>query len=327
MRANDRRGALNCFVIMPFAGEFDDVYAAIKVNVEAVISPGGVCVRLDEARPAGRINDRLLREIEAAAICVVDVTGNNPNVMWELGYAMALKKPTILLTQDVAALPFDVRDLQTLPYDRKHVNRTLGASLQKAIRDTMATVNAEVKQGSGSGRQDELVGSLLLELKSMKDLLGDVVKVWGPDRAVTPSTVPLTSSVFEGAWHNPESHSNMYAGIVQNEVVVPYCYAGDRRLTGVYFGWRKTGEYWFGRFAWLDKSNSGFSFLKVETPDLISGAWWHDFKAGTTPSAPPREAGISARWERRRGKPFPEWATRFLDEVREEGLASRISRR
>src|SRR5262245_29071745 len=127
---------------MPFAVEFDDVYAAIKANVEAVISRrDGSCIRLDESRPAGRITDRLLREIQTASLCIADITGNRPNVMWELGYAMALSKPTILLTQNMSELPFDVKDLQTLEYNRNHVNRTLGGQLQRAILDTLATLD------------------------------------------------------------------------------------------------------------------------------------------------------------------------------------------
>jgi nucleoside 2-deoxyribosyltransferase len=91
---------MNCFVIMPFASEFDDVYATIKTSVESVIAPqGGKCFRLDDARPAGSITNRLLQEIQAATICVADITGNIPNVMWEVGYAMALEKPIILITK------------------------------------------------------------------------------------------------------------------------------------------------------------------------------------------------------------------------------------
>lgn len=45
---------------------------------------------------------------------MADLTGTNPNVMWELGYAMALKKPALIITQSQAAAPFDVKDLQSL---------------------------------------------------------------------------------------------------------------------------------------------------------------------------------------------------------------------
>lgn len=113
---------------MPFAPEFDDVYGVIKHVVgSATALEGGRCFRLDDARPAGRITDRLLAELRAATLCLADVTGSKPNVMWELGFAMALTKPTIVLTQSLAELPFDIRDMQTIEYRRTHLNQSLAA--------------------------------------------------------------------------------------------------------------------------------------------------------------------------------------------------------
>jgi hypothetical protein len=73
---------MNCFVIMPFAEEFDDVYGVIKQVVESATGTNdGRCFRLDEARPAGRITDRLLGELRSATLCVADITGAKPNVI------------------------------------------------------------------------------------------------------------------------------------------------------------------------------------------------------------------------------------------------------
>ena len=84
---------------MPFAQDFEDVYSTIKGSVEVATSDvSGRCFRLDESQPAGRITDRLLKEINAASFCIADLTGNTPNVMWEMGYAMALGRPTIIVT-------------------------------------------------------------------------------------------------------------------------------------------------------------------------------------------------------------------------------------
>src|SRR4051812_9507264 len=107
---------------MPFAREFDDVYATIKSSVEGALDGRPLnCFRLDEARPAGRITDRLLQEIQTASLCVADLSGSRPNIMWEVGYAMALGKPTIIVTQDEGGLPFDIHDMQSFRYDRSHL--------------------------------------------------------------------------------------------------------------------------------------------------------------------------------------------------------------
>jgi hypothetical protein len=71
---------------MPFSRDFNDVYKAIQRTFkEALLPDKGRCKRLDETRPAGRITDRLLTELQAASMCIADLTGNRPNVMWEVG--------------------------------------------------------------------------------------------------------------------------------------------------------------------------------------------------------------------------------------------------
>lgn len=129
---------MKCFVIMPFATEFDDVYQSIRAGVEgSVPSESITCQRLDEIKGAGRITDDLLRELQESVVCVADVTGCRPNVMWEVGYAMALKKPILVVTQELRELPFDIKDLRTIGYNRQSLVQTLQKPLADAFRDTL----------------------------------------------------------------------------------------------------------------------------------------------------------------------------------------------
>jgi hypothetical protein len=129
---------MKCFVIMPFAPEFDDVYHTIKVAVETSV-PGEqvTCQRLDEIKSAGRITDDLIRELRESIACVADFTGCKPNVMWEVGYAMALQKPTLFLTQDLESVPFDIKDMRTIGYQRQSLVQTLQRPLSEAFRHTL----------------------------------------------------------------------------------------------------------------------------------------------------------------------------------------------
>ena len=45
----------------------------------------------------------------------------NPNVMLEIGYARALKKPVLLLTSEPDTLPFDLRTQRALVYEPRAV--------------------------------------------------------------------------------------------------------------------------------------------------------------------------------------------------------------
>lgn len=327
---------MNCFVIMPFAAEFDDVYEAIKAGVEgALATSGGRCFRLDESRPAGRITDRLLTELQSASLCVADLTGARPNVMWETGYAMALGKPIIIVTQDVQDVPFDLKDMQSLQYDRGRLSGTLGGPLRRVLIDTIAALQSPAAaSGPRPDPNAELVAELRDQVSELKSIVAQAVRSWSSGE---PQPQPEPHSArdetkhllsLEGAWLNRESGSHIYLSVVNGELVAPYCYQGDSALTGVYYGWKFVGEHWFARFTWLDGYIFGFSFLKQESPDLITGAWWydHDVHEVNATDPPPMKSGVPATLERRDVARYPAWATEFIEDVRREGLERRLLR-
>lgn len=315
---------------MPFSREFDDVYAAIKASVEGALSTsGGRCFRLDEARPAGRITERLLRELQATFMCVADLTGNTPNVMWEVGYAMALGKPIIIVTQSLQELPFDLRDMQSLEYDRRHLSETLSRPLHRVVIDTVsAAPSLEVSRRPEQEANAELVAELRAQVSELKSIVAQAVRYWNPDDSRSKPIEDGTKYLInlEGAWFTKESGSHLYASMINGGLVVPYCYDGDDSLTGFFYGWRMVGEHWFSRFVWIDGSNSGFLFLKQESLDLLTGAWWPDYM-GIEPSAPPpMKTGSKSTWERKVVAEYPVWATKFIADARQKGLESFLRR-
>jgi nucleoside 2-deoxyribosyltransferase len=117
---------------MPFDKEFQDVYEAIKLALNNIkIAQKINCIRLDDIKKPGSITDALISEIQKSHICIADITGNNPNVLWEVGYVMALKKPLIQLTQKIEEIPFDLYDLRTIKYEQGNIITTL----QKEIKE------------------------------------------------------------------------------------------------------------------------------------------------------------------------------------------------
>ncbi len=99
---------------MPFKNEFDGVWLnVIKPTVEA---QNAKCIRADNIFKVGSILKDILKSIEESDYIIADLSEKNPNVYYELGYAHALKKNVILLTQDIANLPFDIRDKRVIKY-------------------------------------------------------------------------------------------------------------------------------------------------------------------------------------------------------------------
>lgn len=102
------------FVAMPFKVDMEDIYHyAIR---HAVNSNGFACERVDLGAFTGSILQQVRERIETAAAVIADLTGANPNVHLELGYAWGKGVPTILLIQNINELCFDVRDQRCIEY-------------------------------------------------------------------------------------------------------------------------------------------------------------------------------------------------------------------
>ncbi|MFZ0737652.1 MAG: hypothetical protein WBL70_01130 [Candidatus Acidiferrales bacterium] len=102
------------FVLMPFDQKFDDIYQlGIKPAAEGA---GAYCERIDEQIFAESILARIYNQIAKADIVVADMTGRNPNVFYEVGYAHALGKTAILLTQNSEDIPFDLKHYPHIIY-------------------------------------------------------------------------------------------------------------------------------------------------------------------------------------------------------------------
>ncbi len=103
-----------CFVMMPFDKKFDEVY---RNFIEPVVKENGLSVlRADEMAGPGFIMEQIRSAIQQSRLCIADLTGNNPNVLYEIGYAQAVEKPLILVAQEASKLPFDVAEQRVILY-------------------------------------------------------------------------------------------------------------------------------------------------------------------------------------------------------------------
>lgn len=117
------------FVLMPFAKAFTDVYQlGIKAACETA---GAYAERLDEQIFTESMLQRIYNQIAKADVVVADMTGRNPNVFYEVGYAHALGKVVILLTQKDEDIPFDLKHYRHIVYENV---TTLLAQLETTVR-------------------------------------------------------------------------------------------------------------------------------------------------------------------------------------------------
>ena len=101
------------FVIMPFTDEFFESYEMLKEHFENEFdfSHAG-----DEDNQQNILAD-IISPIYEADVVLADLTGLNPNVMYELGIAHSFNKKTIVITKDdLRKLPFDLKQYRAKDY-------------------------------------------------------------------------------------------------------------------------------------------------------------------------------------------------------------------
>ena len=102
------------FVAMPFSEEMEDVF---EFGIKAPVNEMGLlCERVDMAVFTGDILERIKERIESASLVVADLTGSNPNVYLEVGYAWGCRRPTLLIARRHDDLKFDVRSHRCISY-------------------------------------------------------------------------------------------------------------------------------------------------------------------------------------------------------------------
>lgn len=104
------------FVVMQFSEQFNSLYTdVIRPTCEHF---GYEVIRADDVYTSGLIIQDIAREIREASLVIADITPDNPNVFYEVGYAHGIGKTTILLSDRRRdKLPFDVSGFRTLFYD------------------------------------------------------------------------------------------------------------------------------------------------------------------------------------------------------------------
>lgn len=107
-----------CFVIQPFdSGKFDKRFD--DVYVPSIEAAGLEPYRVDRD-PGVEIPIEAIEEgIRNAAVCLADITTDNPNVWYELGFAFATGRPVVMVCSNERTsgkYPFDIQHRTVIHY-------------------------------------------------------------------------------------------------------------------------------------------------------------------------------------------------------------------
>lgn len=110
-----------CFVIMPIAdmdgyepGHFSRVYE--HLIKPACFKAGYEAHRADMVAASNYIIIDILRKIVESDLVICDLSGRNPNVLYELGVRQAFNLPTVLIKDQITPRIFDIQGLRCADY-------------------------------------------------------------------------------------------------------------------------------------------------------------------------------------------------------------------
>ena len=132
-----------CFVIMPFSDtdscsteEWDDIF---ENTIKSAVEKSGYGYSCNRASlNIGHIINDILDNLNKADVVIADLTDRNPNVFYELGVRQTLRDSTILITQSIDDVPFDLRPYAVIKYEWKTKNGK--KHFKDRIKDTLLKI-------------------------------------------------------------------------------------------------------------------------------------------------------------------------------------------
>jgi hypothetical protein len=220
-----------CFVIMPFGGWFDSYY--LDIYCPAITKAGFNHRRADDLyRPSNIVQD-IWELTKKAKIILADLTNKNPNVFYELGLAHALAKPVIIITETIDDIPFDLRSLRIIHYDKNQPNwgAKLQSKIEKAIKETIESPNETIPTAFlETNRSDVNIPQIS---RHDKDLLEVKQEIESLKRQIIdkPAYTYINSPSSEGNYTLANSNNNVFMiSDVIKKTILDYRSAGFSKL-------------------------------------------------------------------------------------------------
>ena len=156
-----------CFIITPIGEDTDPIRRHIDGIIDAAIKPAlsdkyEVQAAHHISKP-GSITKQVIEAIYYAKLVVANLTGRNPNVMYELALRHAIGKPVIMIVERGTPVPSDIIMQRVVLYsnDAKGVLE-LQADLKKA--------ESEIVFGEKSGPIVEVLGDISHDAEMLKNV-------------------------------------------------------------------------------------------------------------------------------------------------------------
>lgn len=133
-----------CFVISPIGKDGTEDHSRFKDIFEYIIKKAVKdsgyelrVIRADDINRAGSFIKDILENLHNSFVVIADLTGQNPNVFYELGVRHCLSARTILIAQSIDDIPSDLREYRTVVYD---ISAKGAAQFQKRLSEYLEEI-------------------------------------------------------------------------------------------------------------------------------------------------------------------------------------------
>lgn len=130
-----------CFIITPIGEDNSDIRRHINGIIDAAIIPSiddeYIVIVPHRMHETTAITKQIYQSIFKCDLVIANLTGLNPNVMYELAIRFCIGKPVIIIAEEGTVLPFDVKDHRTIFY----TNDAMGIlELQNKLKSCLNTI-------------------------------------------------------------------------------------------------------------------------------------------------------------------------------------------
>jgi nucleoside 2-deoxyribosyltransferase len=176
-----------CMVIMPFGG-VDTKFPSLTIYtnvieplIQRALGKDANYYRIDTKDVQKPIKNEILEGLMRADVVVADISENNPNVMFELGFRIAQEKPFVLITNDSEQIRFWSRTYQINDYSKS-------AELNRIVKRIQAAYDSSKNQSKTEDELHRLLQRIRGDEEKFANPFQDRIAAWRIERALEQIT-------------------------------------------------------------------------------------------------------------------------------------------
>ncbi len=189
-----------CFVISPVGQDGSDIRKNADDLFDLIIQPAleifdFKVIRADKLQTVSAINDDIINYVQNAELCIVDLTGHNPNVFYECGRRHETARPYIHIKRKGEQIPFDISGIRTIDYDLSD-----GRKIRESIDSLRKFITELENTGYSSQSSTFSLNTLATTLTRIERKLDNLSTNGAPSAATAKESKTEAGSPYRVYW-------------------------------------------------------------------------------------------------------------------------------